>query len=96
MEISVLDWEANGRGAGDLGGWGSRGTGECFHFARAVGGTLRRAVTLFNKCLGKQGARSGGGGVGRETRWLGLAGDCHEMKVALRPFLSSLSAVSTF
>lgn len=35
------------------------GTGKCFHFARAVGGTLMRAVTLFNKCLGKQGARRG-------------------------------------
>lgn len=28
---------------------GVMGTGECFHFARAVGGTLMQAVTLFNK-----------------------------------------------
>lgn len=32
---------------------GVMGTGECFHFARAVGGTVMRAVTLFNKVARK-------------------------------------------
>lgn len=73
---------------------GVMGTSECFHFARAVGGTVMRAVTLFNKMPRKARGQKGGGE--RETQWLGLAGDCHEMKVSLRPFLSSLSAVSTF
>lgn len=51
-----------------------------------------QAVTLFNKIPRKARGQEVGE---RETQWLGLAGDCHEMKVALRPFLSSLPAVST-
>lgn len=39
------------------------GTGECFHFARAVGGTAMWAVTLFNKmpreARGQKGGREG-------------------------------------
>lgn len=39
------------------------GMGKCFHFARAVGGTLMRTVTLFNKmprkARGQEGGREG-------------------------------------
>lgn len=52
---------------------GVSGTGECFPLAGAVGGTLMRAVTLFNKMPWKARGQEGGE---RETRWLGLAGDC--------------------
>lgn len=92
MKISILE---RGEMAKEPEIWesGGHGMGKCFHFARAVGGTLMRTVTLFNKMPRKVRGQEGGE---RETQWLRLAGDCHEMKVALRPFLSSLSAVSTF
>lgn len=36
------------------------GTGKCFHFARAVGGMVMRAVTLFNKMARKARGQKGG------------------------------------
>jgi len=92
MEISVLE---QGETAGEPEIWegGGHGDGQVFAFCGAVGGTPTRAVTLFNKMPRKARGREGGEG---ETQRLGLAGDCQEMKVALRPLLSSLSTVSTF
>lgn len=39
---------------------GVMGTSECFHFAGAVGGTIMRAVTLFNKMPRKARGQKGG------------------------------------
>lgn len=76
VEISVLEWGKLQRSQRP-GRVGVTGTGECFHFARAVGGTLMRAVTLFNKMPRKargqeEGARERRSGWGwQETvmRW---------------------------
>lgn len=47
---------------------GVMGTSECFHFARAVGGTVMRAVTLFNKMPRKARGQKGGA-RGRHSGW---------------------------